>query len=58
MIPADDSTEEAIRTMQEHQLRRLHLIDGHNLAGMLSQADTARNFPEGRLGKLVEPISY
>jgi CBS domain-containing protein len=57
-IGADDSIEEAIRTMQDHQVRRLPVIDGHNLVGMLSQADIARNYPEDRVGELVELISY
>jgi CBS domain-containing protein len=57
-IGADDSIEEAIRTMQEHQVRRLPVIDGHDLVGMLSQADIARNYPEERVGELVEFISY
>lgn len=57
-IGADDSIEEAIRTMQEHKVRRLSVIDGHELVGMLAQADIARNFPEDRVGELVEFISY
>jgi CBS domain-containing protein len=57
-IGADDSIEEAIKTMQEHQVRRLPVIDGHDLVGMLSQADVARNYPEDRVGELVEFISY
>lgn len=57
-IGADDTIEEAIRTMQEHQVRRLPVIDGHDLVGMLSQADIARNYPEERVGELVEFISY
>jgi CBS domain-containing protein len=57
-IGADDSVEEAIKTMQEHQVRRLPVIDGHDLVGMLSQADVARNYPEDRVGELVEFISY
>jgi CBS domain-containing protein len=57
-IGADDSVEEAIKTMQEHQIRRLPVIDGHDLVGMLSQADVARNYPEDRVGELVEFISY
>lgn len=56
-IGADDSIEEAIKTMQEHQVRRLPVIDGHDLVGMLSQADIARNYPEDRVGELVEFIS-
>jgi len=57
-IGADDTVEEAIRTMQQHQVRRLPVIDGHDMIGMLSQADIARNYPEDRVGELVEFISY
>src|SRR3954464_3680116 len=42
-IGADDSATEALRTMAEHQVRRLPVIDGHDLIGMVSQADVARN---------------
>jgi CBS domain-containing protein len=57
-IGADDTVEEAIRTMQDHKVRRLPVIDGHDLVGMLSQADIARNYPEERVGELVEFISF
>ncbi|MFP3461423.1 CBS domain-containing protein [Arthrobacter globiformis] len=57
-IGADDTIEEAIRTMQQHQVRRLPVIDDHDLVGMLSQADIARNYPEDRVGELVEFISF
>ncbi len=57
-IGADDTVEEAIRTMQDHQVRRLPVIDGHDLVGVISQADIARNYPEDRVGDLVELISY
>jgi CBS domain-containing protein len=57
-IGADDTIDEAIRTMQQHQVRRLPVIDGHDLVGMLTQADIARNYPEDRVGELVEFISY
>ena len=56
-IGADDSVEEALRTMKEHDVRRLPVIDGHELVGMLSQADVARNLPEDQVGELVEAIS-
>ncbi|GAA1133882.1 CBS domain-containing protein [Citricoccus alkalitolerans] len=56
-IGADDSIEEAIQTMKEHQVRRLPVIDGHDLVGMLSQADVARNWPDDRVGELLEVIS-
>jgi CBS domain-containing protein len=56
-IGADDSVEEAIRTMQEHKVRRLPVIDGHDLVGMVSQGDIAKDYPEDRVGDLVAFIS-
>ncbi len=56
-IGADDSIDEALRTMSEHQVRRLPVIDGHDLVGIVSQADIARNIDEEKVGDLVEAIS-
>ncbi|ADB34809.1 putative signal transduction protein with CBS domains [Kribbella flavida DSM 17836] len=56
-IGADDSIEEALRTMAEHQVRRLPVIDGHDLVGMLAQADIAREMPDKAAGSTVEDIS-
>jgi CBS domain-containing protein len=56
-IGADDSATDALRTMAEHQVRRLPVIDGHDLVGMVSQADVARNLEEEDVGELVEAIS-
>jgi CBS domain-containing protein len=56
-IGADDSIEEALRTMAEHQVRRLPVIDGHQLVGMLAQADIARALPEAATGDVVQDVS-
>ncbi len=56
-IGADDAVEEVLRTMKEHGVRRLPVIDGHELVGIVSQADVARHLPEGAVGDLVEAIS-
>ena len=56
-IGADDSIEEALRTMTEHKVRRLPVIDGKRLVGIISQADIATNLDEERVGDLVEAIS-
>jgi len=56
-IGADDSVEEAIRTMAEHKVRRLPVIDGHELVGVVSQADIATNLADEETGALVEAIS-
>jgi CBS domain-containing protein len=56
-IGADDSVEEALRTMKDHGVRRLPVIDGHDLVGIVSQADVAKNLPDDKIGDLVEAIS-
>ncbi len=56
-IGADDPIEEALRTMSEHKVRRLPVIDGHELVGIVSQADIARNLDDEKTGDLVEAIS-
>ena len=56
-IGADDSIDEILRTMKQYRVRRLPVIDGHRLVGMVSQADVARNIDEEKVGELVEAIS-
>jgi CBS domain-containing protein len=40
-IGADDDAEELVRTMSRHQVKRVPVIDGHRLVGMVSEADVA-----------------
>jgi len=56
-IGADDSIEEAIRSMKDHAVRRLPVLDGTDLVGMVSQADIARAMPDTKVGDLVGAIS-
>src|SRR4051812_37717860 len=56
-IGADDSVEEALQTMAQHKVRRLPVVDGHDLVGIVSQADVATNLDEAKVGDLVEAIS-
>jgi CBS domain-containing protein len=56
-IGADDSVDEALSVMSEHQVRRLPVIDGHDLVGIVSQADVARNLDDEKVGDLVQAIS-
>jgi len=55
-IGADDSLEEALRTMSEHQVRRLPVIDGHDLVGIVSLKDIVENLPDPKAGDLVQAI--
>jgi CBS domain-containing protein len=56
-VGADDPVEEILRTMTQYKVRRLPVIDGHDLVGIVSQGDVAKNLPEERVGDLVEAIS-
>ena len=56
-IGADDSAEEIMRTMSEHKVRRLPVIDGHDLVGIVAQADVARALKDPKVGDLVTALS-
>jgi CBS domain-containing protein len=56
-IGADDSVTETLDTMIRAGVRRLPVIDGHDLVGIVTQADVAKNLPDGQIAKLVEAIS-
>jgi CBS domain-containing protein len=56
-IGADDPIDEALRTMAAHKVRRLPVIDGRELVGIVSQADIATNLDDEKVGDLVEAIS-
>jgi CBS domain-containing protein len=56
-IGADDDADEIFRTMATHQVRRLPVIDGHDLVGIVAQADVARALKDPTVGDLLEAIS-
>jgi CBS domain-containing protein len=56
-IGADDDVDEALSTMVKYGVRRLPVIDGHELVGMVSQADVAREASPERAGELLAALS-
>lgn len=56
-IGADDDAEEILATMSEYKVRRLPVIDGHSLVGIVAQADVARALPAPAVGDLLEALS-
>ena len=56
-IGADDDVQEILRTMTQHQVRRLPVIDGHRLVGVVAQADVARALPDPQVGDLLQALS-
>jgi CBS-domain-containing membrane protein len=56
-IGADNGAEDVLRTMACHEVRRLPVIDGHSLVGIVAQADVARTLPKETVGALLASIS-
>lgn len=56
-IGADDEADEVLATMTHHKVRRLPVIDGDRLVGMVSLADVARSLPNPDVGELVEALT-
>jgi CBS domain-containing protein len=56
-IGADDDVTEILRTMGSNQVRRLPVIDGHDLVGMVAVADVARALSDRPVGDLIDAIS-
>ena len=55
-VDAGASVEEMLNVMEEHQLRRLPVIDNHRLVGIVSEADIARHLPEHAIAEFVKAI--
>ncbi|MFJ9469106.1 CBS domain-containing protein [Streptomyces caniferus] len=56
-IGADDHAHEIFATMARHKVRRLPVIDGHRLVGMVALADVARALPAPQVGDFLEALS-
>jgi CBS domain-containing protein len=56
-IGADDDVADVLSTMASHRVRRLPVIDGHNLVGIVAIADVARALPDRPVGDLMDAIS-
>jgi CBS domain-containing protein len=56
-IGADDDAAEILRTMSEHKVRRLPVIDGHQLVGIVAIADVAKALPDRPVGDLIDAVT-
>jgi CBS domain-containing protein len=55
-VDATADVNEVLREMEEHQIKRLPVIENHRLVGVISEADLARNLSEHRLAEFVEKV--
>jgi CBS domain-containing protein len=43
--------------MSEHKVRRLPVIDGHQLIGIVAIADVAKALPDRPVGDLIDAVT-
>lgn len=55
-VDADATVEEMLDIMEEHQIRRLPVIENHRLVGIVAQADIARQLPEYAIVRFVKAV--
>jgi CBS domain-containing protein len=55
-IGADDSLQELGRTMSQHHVKRVPVIDGHRLVGVVSESDVASSAPQDLVVDLVKGV--
>jgi CBS domain-containing protein len=56
-VDPQQDLDEALRLMASHQVRRLPVVEGGKLVGIVAQADVAREADDKKTGDLVENIS-
>jgi len=56
-IGADDDAAVILRTMAQHKVRRLPVIDGRRLIGVVALADVAGALPDPKVGDLVDAVT-
>jgi CBS domain-containing protein len=55
-VEADDDVSHVLRTMEENQIRRLPVMEEHQLVGMVSEADLARHLTNAQIAEFVERV--
>jgi CBS domain-containing protein len=56
-IGADDPLEEVLATMAEYQVRRLPVIDGERLVGIIAESDIAQNAPAQDVAETIDAVT-
>ena len=56
-VSPDDDLDQALKLLAERQIRRLPVVEGDRLVGIVAQADVARLGKDKTTGEVVEEIS-
>ena len=52
-VDANAEDGDVLRLMEEHHIRRLPVIEEHELVGMISEADLAKHLPDAKIAEFV-----
>ncbi|GAA5161403.1 CBS domain-containing protein [Ornithinimicrobium tianjinense] len=55
-VDADTDMDDALAVMQEHQVKRLPVMDKHRLVGMISESDLTRRLDEHRMSHFAQEV--
>nr|WP_229806033.1 CBS domain-containing protein [Microbispora rosea] len=55
-VDANASVEDALTKMEEHQIKRMPVIDNHRIVGMITEADLAKELPDSKLAEFVHRL--
>lgn len=55
-VEAGTDLDQALAIMREHQIKRLPVIDNHELVGMISETDLSRALDQSRLSDFVSEV--
>ena len=56
-VTADEDLDRALQLMAQHQVRRIPVVEGDRVVGIVSQADVARAADDEKTGEVVQQIS-
>lgn len=55
-VAADADEDEVLRLMEQHLIRRLPVLDNHQLVGMISEADLATHLPGDKIAEYCKKL--
>ncbi len=55
-VESNTDVGEVLTMMQQHQIKRMPVIEDHRLVGMISEADLGRHLSEGQVAHFVEGV--
>ena len=56
-INADEDAQQIMRTMAEHKVRRLPVLENKRLVGIVSSGDVAQALPDAKVGDLLQTLT-